>query len=285
MHTKKIAISADTAKIKGQKYLKNQTGLTLIELMVALALGLLVVGVATTAMLGTRNVTSSVSDVSGIQQQAAYVMRVFGTQLRQAGSLYLDLGFDNPATGTGDIEANTAFQLRGSTASSISENSGTVTIRFTGYEEPTFINQGPISRNCLGVPGTITAGETVTIESIFTLNGNNLRCQGNGANVQPIAQNVANFQVRYLLQSNDAANPTMLYTNAAGVGNNNWSRVQGVEVCLVLFGNDAIDLPAGTSYTDCDGTAVNMTTLAGARRNRMHYVFRNVFQLRSQGLI
>lgn len=284
MHTKKIAISADTAKIKGQKYLKNQTGLTLIELMVALALGLLVVGVATTAMLGTRNVTSSVSDVSGIQQQAAYVMRVFGTQLRQAGSLYLDLGLD-AATGTGDIEANTAFQLRGSTASSISENSGTVTIRFTGYEEPTFINQGPISRNCLGAPGTITAGETVTIESIFTLNGNNLRCQGNGANVQPIAQNVANFQVRYLLQSNDAANPTMLYTNAAGVGNNNWSRVQGVEVCLVLFGNDAIDLPAGTSYTDCDGTAVNMTTLAGARRNRMHYVFRNVFQLRSQGLI
>lgn len=284
MHTKKIAISADTAKIKGQKYLKNQTGLTLIELMVALALGLLVVGVATTAMLGTRNVTSSVSDVSGIQQQAAYVMRVFGTQLRQAGSLYLDLGLD-AATGTGDIEANTAFQLRGSTASSISENSGTVTIRFTGYEEPTFINQGPISRNCLGVPGTITAGETVTIESIFTLNGNNLRCQGNGANVQPIAQNVANFQVRYLLQSNDAANPTMLYTNAAGVGNNNWSRVQGVEVCLVLFGNNAIDLPAGTSYTDCDGTAVNMTTLAGARRNRMHYVFRNVFQLRSQGLI
>lgn len=284
MHTKKIAISADTAKIKDRKYLKNQKGLTLIELMVALALGLLVVGVATTAMLGTRNVTSSVSDISGIQQQAAYVMRVFGTQLRQAGSLYLDLGLD-AATGTGDIEANTAFQLRGSTASSISENSGTVTIRFTGYEEPTFINQGPISRNCLGVPGTITAGETVTIESIFTLNGNNLRCQGNGANVQPIAQNVANFQVRYLLQSNDAANPTMLYTNAAGVGNNNWSRVQGVEVCLVLFGNDAIDLPAGTSYTDCDGTAVNMTTLAGARRNRMHYVFRNVFQLRSQGLI
>lgn len=284
MHTKKIAITADTAKIKDRKYLKNQKGLTLIELMVALALGLLVVGVATTAMLGTRNVTSSVSDISGIQQQAAYVMRVFGTQLRQAGSLYLDLGLD-AATGTGDIEANTAFQLRGSTETAITESNGTVTIRFTGYEEPTFDNAGPISRNCLGVPGTITAGETVTIESIFTLNGNNLRCQGNGANVQPIAQNVANFQVRYLLQSNDAANPTMLYTNAAGVGNNNWSRVQGVEVCLVLFGNDAIDLPAGTSYTDCDGTAVNMTTLAGARRNRMHYVFRNVFQLRSQGLI
>lgn len=283
MNIEKVAIAACMARVKGQKHLKNQTGLTLIELMVALALGLLVVGVATTAMLGTRNVTSSVGDVSGIQQQAAYVMRLFGTQLRQAGSLYLDLGLD-AATGEGDIEANTAFQLRGSTASSISENSGTVTIRFTGYQEPTFANQGPISRNCLGAPGTIAAGTTATIESIFALNGTALRCQGNGANVQPIAQNVANFQVRYLLQSNDAANPTMLYTDAAGVAGN-WSRVQGVEVCLILFGNDAIDLPSGTSYTNCDGNAVDMTTLTGARRNRMHYVFRNVFQLRSQGLI
>src|SRR5690606_24799782 len=139
-------------------------------------------------------------------------------------------------------------------------------------------------RNCLAAPAAIAAGTTTTIESIFSLNGTNLRCQGNGANAQPIAENVANFQVRYLLQSNGAANPTMLYTNAAGVAGN-WNRVQGVEVCLVLFGNDPIDLPAGTSYTNCDGTAVNMTTLTGPRQNQMHYVFRNVFQLRSQGLI
>lgn len=284
MNKKTIAYYTYSAYKKGQKRLKNQTGLTLIELMVAMALGLLIVGVATVAMLGTRNVTSSVGDLSGIQQQAAYVMRLFGNQLRQAGSLYLDLGLNDD--GEGDIEANTAFQLRGNTDTAITENStvGTITIRFTGYQEPTFANAGPLSRNCLAAPASITAGTTATIESIFSLSGTDLRCQGNGANAQPIAQNVASFQVRYLLQSNDAANPTMLYTNAAGVGTN-WNRVQGVEVCLVLFGTDPIDLPAGTSYTNCDGTAVNMTTLTGTRRNRMHYVFRNVFQLRSQGLI
>ena len=55
---------------------------------------------------------------------------------------------------------------------------------------------------------------------------------------------------------------------------------------LVLFGTERIDLPEGASYTGCDGsTAVNITTLAAPRTNRMHYVFRNVFQLRSQGLI
>ena len=274
---KKIALSAYPARDKEQKHLKFQAGLTLIELMIGLAVGLLVVAVATVSLLGSRSVTGAVSDISGIQQQAAYVMRTFGTQLRQAGSLYLDLGLD--ADGDGEITSATAFQLRGSTDTAIAENNGSVTIRFTGYEEPTFANAGPISRNCLGAPGSIPAGTTTSIESIFTLNGTDLRC-----NDQPIAQNVAAFQVRYLLQGTDQDDPTMLYTNSAGVAD--WNRVQGVEVCLVLFGTERIDLPAGASYTGCDGsTAVNITTLAAPRTNRMHYVFRNVFQLRSQGLI
>ena len=276
-YIKKIAASAYPARDKEQKHLKFQAGLTLIELMIGLAVGLLVVAVATVSLLGSRSVTGAVSDISGIQQQAAYVMRSFGTQLRQAGSLYLDLGLD--ADGDGEITSATAFQLRGSTDTAIAENNGSVTIRFTGYEEPTFANAGPISRNCLGAPGSIPAGTTTSIESIFTLNGTDLRC-----NDQPIAQNVAAFQVRYLLQGTDQDDPTMLYTNSAGVAD--WNRVQGVEVCLVLFGTERIDLPEGASYTGCDGsTAVNITTLAAPRTNRMHYVFRNVFQLRSQGLI
>ena len=276
-YIKKIAASAYPARDKEQKHLKFQAGLTLIELMIGLAVGLLVVAVATVSLLGSRSVTGAVSDISGIQQQAAYVMRTFGTQLRQAGSLYLDVGLD--ADGDGEITSATAFQLRGSTDTAIAENNGSVTIRFTGYEEPTFANAGPISRNCLGAPGSIPAGTTTSIESIFTLNGTDLRC-----NDQPIAQNVAAFQVRYLLQGTDQDDPTMLYTNSAGVAD--WNRVQGVEVCLVLFGTERIDLPEGASYTGCDGsTAVNITTLAAPRTNRMHYVFRNVFQLRSQGLI
>ena len=276
-YIKKIAASAYPARDKEQKHLKFQAGLTLIELMIGLAVGLLVVAVATVSLLGSRSVTGAVSDISGIQQQAAYVMRTFGTQLRQAGSLYLDLGLD--ADGDGEITSATAFQLRGSTDTAIAENNGSVTIRFTGYEEPTFANAGPISRNCLGAPGSIPAGTTTSIESIFTLNGTDLRC-----NDQPIAQNVAAFQVRYLLQGTDQDDPTMLYTNSEGVAD--WNRVQGVEVCLVLFGTERIDLPEGASYTGCDGsTAVNITTLAAPRTNRMHYVFRNVFQLRSQGLI
>lgn len=283
--SKKIATPAYPAREKPQKSLKTQLGLTLMELMIGLAIGLLVVAVATAALMGTRSVTGTVSDISGIQQQAAYVMRTFGTQLRQAGSLYLDLGLN--ADGTGDIDSATTFQLRSSTEQAITEKDGAVTVRFTGYEEPTFADNGPIARNCLGAPGDILAGTTETIESIFTLKGDELRCGGNGATGQAIANRVAQFQVRYLVQGPEKANPTTLYANAADV--NNWDQVQGVEVCLVLFGTERIGMPTDdpdlTSYTDCTNTEVDMTTLEGNRTNRMHYVFRNVFQLRSQGLI
>ena len=283
-YIKKIATSAYPTRDKEQKHLKFQAGLTLIELMIGLAVGLLVVAVATVSLLGSRSVTGAVSDISGIQQQAAYVMRTFGTQLRQAGSLYLDLGLD--ADGKGEITSATAFQLRGNNEQAITEDSEETPtkyiVQYTGYEEPTFANAGPISRNCLGAPGSIPAGTTASIESIFTLNGTDLRC-----NDQPIAQNVAAFQVRYLLQGTDQDDPTMLYTKSAGVAD--WNRVQGVEVCLVLFGTERIDMPTDdpdlTSYTDCTKTKVDMTTLTGDRTSRMHYVFRNVFQLRSQGLI
>lgn len=293
MTIKIIAASAYIPRVKGQKYSKNQTGLTLVELMVGLALGLLVVGVAATAMLGTRNVTNSVGDISGIQQQAAYVMRLFGTQLRQAGSLYLDLGLD-PDTGEGEVNTETVLRRYPYNSDSAKkwaisedEDAGKVTIHFTGYQEPTFANQGTISRNCLGAPGSIPAGKTQAIESIFELEDTKdlLHCGGNDAPLQPVAENVANFQVRYLLQSVNSSNPSMGYVDAAGVAEN-WNHVQGVQVCLVFYGKGAIDhLPAGTSYTDCDGKEIDITTLEGKRKNRMHYVFRNVFQLRSQGLV
>ena len=140
-----------------------------------------------------------------------------------------------------------------------------------------------MQRNCLG-----ETNSDALIQSRFRLDTteNVLRCAGSGA-AQPFAENVANFQVRYLLQDSTTTpgSPQIRYVNASGVGGN-WNRVQGVEVCLALYGAESIDMPAGSSYTDCDGTtAVDMTTLTGKRAKRMHMVFRNVYQLRSQGLM
>ena len=272
----------------------RQHGVTLIELMVGIAIGLLTIAVAMGALMVSRGVSGTVSDASSIQQQGAFAMRVVGLQLRQTGSLRLNLnpgivtaaepylapavfetksGQFDPTVPTGILEgkdspAATEFKLA---------------VRYSSYTEPLFVGGTQSqARDCLGANPDPTL-----LESKFRLENNELVCAGAGSiAAQALVQNVATFQVRYLLQDNTSTpgSSTLKSVDAAGVGVD-WARVQGVDVCLVLYGTERIDLPTGSNYTDCDGTTVDMSTLTGARARRMHVTFRNTFQMRSQGLI
>ena len=307
MRSKNIAACARPVRATGQKNLQKQAqrGVTLIELMVGLTIGLLTIAAAMGALMVSRSISGTVSDASNVQQQASYAMRVIGQQLRQAGSLRLNLD-----PGTSSAESTyliaAAFEAKVEPAGSdpgFNPVTQTITgknapgtdeyalsVGYRNYTEPVFINaSAPLSlhRNCLGESGTgsliLSQFQLYTPASDPTRR--ELRCAGTGT-PQPIINNVANFQVRYLLQDKTTTpgTSTIKAVDAAGVGSN-WSQVQAVEVCLVLYGSEAIDMPAGSTYTNCDGTAVNMTTLTGARNKRMHIAFRNTFQLRSQGLI
>ena len=300
--SKIVAKNAYAQGARVQKRLNSQAahgqrGLSLLELMVGIAIGLLVVAVAMSALMVSRGVSGTVSDASTIQQQAAYAMRSIGMQLRQSGSLFLNFS-PNPG-GVAAIDAYltpVAFETKAESAGpgsnafdpttdSIGSTGGALNIGYRRYTEPVFTNATAISlvRNCLGVPADSSAD--MRVESVFQLVGTDLRCAGNNATAQPIVQNVANFQVRYLLQDNSTkGDSTIRRVLAAGVGSD-WSRVQGVEVCLVLYGNEPIDLPSGSNYTDCDGSTQDMAAQTGNRARRMHMVFRNVFQLRSMGTI
>lgn len=274
----------------------RQRGVTLIELMVGIAIGLLVVAVAMGALMVSRGVSGTVSDASGIQQQSTFVMRAIGMQLRQAGSLYLN---PNPTSAPADalVMAPVAFETKAVSTdgtganfdpveNTLSAPGGGLSAGFRRYKEA--VHTSPvdqtIGRNCLGGPTDSLINTDQVVESIFQLNGTELRCTGN-KNTQAIAQNVSNFQVRYLIQDNTQPSiPTLKYVNAAAVSD--WLKVQAVEVCVVIFGTEAISMPTdgSSTYRDCDNTAVDMTTLSGARNRRMHITYRNVFQLRGQGL-
>lgn len=279
----------------------HQRGVTLIELMVGVVIGLLVVAVAMAALMVSRGISGTVSDASTIQQQGAYAMRVIGKQLRQTSSLRLNLD-----PGTTKTESNymipVAFEtsappIAGGLAYDPVNDSlkgtatpVTLTAGYRRYTEPVFVNnttQEALSRNCLGGPADTNTDEI--LENVFSLNtsDNTLQCNGNRVGNQPLIRNVANFQVRYLLQDNTSnpGHPTIRSVDASGVGTNEWGQVQAIEVCLVLYGTEPIDLPANSTYTDCDGTAVDMSTLTGEQAKRMHLPFRGTFQLRSQGLI
>lgn len=299
---------------KASTQVRHQRGVTLLELMVGIAIGLLVVAVAMGALMVSRGISGTVTDASMIQQQAAYAMRVIGTQMRQAGSLRVNLNYDaavvaEPYQAKVAIETDApatggnAFTPSDPTTPAIEETTTEIAVRYRRYKEQLYskTSEESQSRNCVGGPADHTGSnkDDQLLENIFTFNvtNNDLRCRGNGATNQPIISNVANFQVRYLLQDNGSGgDSTISNVDAAGVGGN-WARVQGIEVCLVLYGIEPVDVPNDvipnttpprklSEYTDCDGTtAIDINTLTGDRARRMHMVFRNVFQLRSQGLI
>lgn len=286
----------------------HQRGLSLVELMIGLAIGLMTVAVAMGALMASRSVTATVSDSSQLQQQSAYAFRIFAQQLRQAGSMRLNLAAQKPDSLDTSIGINdfVAFEtkakgfdpnqdiLRG--LDSPGDKEFALTVGYRNYQEKLHIanNSSTQLRNCLGEsyeedpPSNTRPDRKDRLLSHFTLRNSTLFCAGEDI-AQPIVDNVANFQVRYLLQSSPHGSPQMRYVTAAAVGDQ-WNNVFAVEVCLVLFGNEVIDMPAESSYADCpaaDGTVamIDMTSLEQPRNRRVHKAYRSVFQLRSQGLL
>lgn len=312
-----IAACAYPAIPSGQKSTKKmamnprtQRGVTLVELLVGLAIGLLTIAVALGALMVSRGVSGTVSDASGIQQQAAYAFRVIGLQLRQAGSLRLNLQPDAASTPEPymapvafetdytDPYDSSSFSIKSHTLSGKNAPGAgeyALSVGYRNFTEPVFTSSSAqsLQRNCLGGNGTnaLVLSEFVLFAPSTDPAIRELRCNGNGQ-VQPIINNVASFQVRYLLQDTTTTPGISTITPVDADGVTNWTQVQAVEVCLVLFGTEPIELPAtppandpSTSYRDCNGTLTDMRTLASPRTRRMHVAFRNTFQLRSQGLV
>ncbi len=57
--------------VRQRSFPRYQQGVTLIELMVGIALGLMVIAVAMVALMTSRSISGTVSDASAMQQQAA----------------------------------------------------------------------------------------------------------------------------------------------------------------------------------------------------------------------
>jgi type IV pilus assembly protein PilW len=275
--------------------------MTLIELMVGIAIGLLVVAVALGALMVSRGISGTVSEATLMQQQAAYAFRVIGQQIRQAGGLELSLDPSiavTPASGTNIAMSPVAFDSPDPTgtrppfsrASSTLAGVATPLSFKLGYQNYTEKIVQPAStpitssllRDCLGQNGAIASGGSLGVTPVLTsqfqrnTSTNELTCSGASGASQAIIGNVTDMQVRYIRQA--AGTTNLQYRSAADAATDaNWNSVYAMEVCLELTGTENTPTP-GATYLNCSGTA---TTYG----NRLKLVFRNVYQIRSQGQV
>lgn len=239
-------------------------GISLIELMVGLTLGLMVILTAIGTLMVSRGASASVSDISQLQQQASYALRVIGQQLRQAGAI-------EPAmdSATQLFSFATTYTGYGTTTAAVRGTDDASGVKLSTSTTRAPLLQNTQSRNCLG--DNVTKGN---IEATFWQDGNELKCAPLplATSGQALIQNVADFQVNYRVLN--GANSQVLDANQVEA-KALWASVKAVEVCIDMQGSERLP-DAGTNYTDCKG-------VSKPRNGFIHLVYRNVFDLRVAG--
>ena len=238
----------------------EQHGASLAELLIGLTIGLMVIAAALGTLEMSRGVASSVSELSQLQQQGTYALRVLGMQIREAGSV------EPVALGTtgrfafSDTSAPTGIVVSGKDGAGATSDAVTLS-----HQSASSASQ---ARDCLG-----EVSKSARVSGTFFVQNAELRCQTADKN-QALIGNVADFQVWYRVRS--GADATQRLTANQLTTPEMWAAVKSVEVCLHLRGTST-NHPGSGKFSDC-------ATTEASRDGRLHVVFRNLFDLRAQGI-
>jgi len=289
-----------TKEFRGGKR-SAQRGMSLIEVLVGLTIGLIVIFAAVASLLVVRESSRTMADSAALEQQATFAMQTIGRSISQTRSINAYLSSSSPdSTGTlpasGDpwIKFDTrpigvAVDTGGVPLSTLSifgvdgdpdaspPTSDTLAI---SYATP---NDGSLDGECSFTPYNPPSSAPRVLNIFYVDNTvSSLACQPRFPIVPilsgprgAIAGNVLEMRVHYLNLNPDTGALTY-YARAAdvtAVSSTNWHTINGVQVCLELVGDYT---QAGSrTFKDCNG---NDKTPADGR---MHRVIRNTFYMRN----
>lgn len=268
---------------------KEVRGLTLLELMVGMTIGLVV----STAAVGTLVFMQSSGRINGetsrMQQDATLVFNLMGQYIRSSGSVGL-----TESTG-GGISLTPTSDFNGVANNGIVLDGLSTTEFRTAISLPKSIpGVNDLQYDCLG--REVSGPSLVTH---FELNGSELRCVGlrngetksaTGVTPQPVIANVAQFVIHYGVRPVNATTLQYLPFSTAI----NWADVVALRVCLVLTSQGPVedfhalyrDTPS-LPFTDCGATgstAIDRSTIVNDPNRRMYRMYRQVFTVRPASL-
>jgi type IV pilus assembly protein PilW len=233
----------------------KQAGLTLLELMISLGLGLILLTGIGTIYIGSNQTYRVQEQNARIQESGRYAIDLIGRSVRQAGYWNMSNQLDDDAVGfVGTPVAGTAT---------------TLTVQYDGSG----------GRNCSNA--VVAAGTVVT--DAFDRNSANLRLR---CNASPLVDNVEDLQFLYGLDTNsdDSADQ---YVTAPTVAQQ--PQIVSVRVCVLIRSEDQGIASAAQRYLNCAGAlgtaataAAEFTSAASSDNQRLHRVFVATFNLRNR---
>jgi type IV pilus assembly protein PilW len=257
---------------------RYQAGLTLVEIMISLTLGLVVLLAVGSIYIGSRQTYRVQEDNARIQEAGKYALEVIGRSVRQAGA-DAEMTF-NPVAITLNCVAPTCTPIVGTNGVAAAADSLTVQL-YAGRDE--LIGGAWFTRDCTG--GQVASGTLMT--NLFDINGTDLRCTGSVGGVQALVSDVEDLQVLYGIDNDPPG--TAGYQSAdqyvAAPTAAQWPQVVTARVCVqVRSANNGLATTPQT-YLNCAGalgTTPGATTTAGAGDLRLHRTFVATYNLRNR---
>ena len=254
---------------------RHQAGFSLVELMIAITLGLIVLLAVGSIYVGSRQTYRVQEDNARIQEAGRYALEVLGRSIRQAGA-NAEMNFNKKAT---ELQCNVP-----GVCDAIGGADGftdTLTVQFYAGSEELDTGSGLwMTRDCTG--GKVyPASGVVVVTNTFGISGTDLRCTGSVAGVQPLVENVEDLQVVYGIDNDFSGNPGYqsadLYVAAPTAAQ--WPSVVTARVCVqIRSANNGLTTSPQT-YLNCagalgtaTGAAAFTTAAAGDLRLRRSFV-------------
>lgn len=230
-----------------------QTGLSLIELMVAMTLGLMITTTLGYILMGSRSTYRTQDASARVQDTGRFALEFIGRQIRMAGR--------------GVVPPGKA--MLPAIATPIAGDGTTLTVR---YQDSDMGRDAGTIPDCNGnnvagivIAGTNPAKQYAEVVNAISLDGNRqLQCNGNGGATQPFAEEVEELQFRYTTGNG-------VWTNAPA------TPVVAVEVCIRVRSAANGVVTATQTVKNCAGGDFT----PNPADTRLRRTFTSVFALRN----
>lgn len=247
----------------------RQSGLTLVELLIAMTLGLLILLAVASVYLGSRQTYRMQEENARLQETGRYALEVLGRSIRQAGFWNMPISPVATATAFGGTP------ITGTNGAAAAPD--TVTVQYDYL---------PGDRDCEGTdPSGLAVPPPFTTDA-YRLDAvsSELECDGVDAGnaFQPLVSDVEDVQILYGIDTNNDQSVDGYTATPA-----NWNQVFSARVCVqARSANNVNSVPQ--RFLNCSGalgtaaTAAAAFTAAAAGDFRLRRTFVATYNLRNR---
>lgn len=250
-------------------------GHTLLEMAIALALGMLIVTASLSIYRGQRAAFERAADAARIHDAGSVALDIIGQQFQMAGfasgharSANVDAAIFGCAQGR-VVGSDTAASCE-----ALAGRSDGVQMRYVADTVSTWPTSGGVPTDCLGQSFSDVIGTNRFYAKASSSSGEpELYCEGGGRQAQPIVEGIERIRAMYWLTGAPSA------LDASAIARERWRDVYAVDVCVLVRGFMQ-HAKRKASYVDCTGLPV----YADDGRTRQAF-WRRVTLRNSQALI